>query len=220
LAVHDEAFPGAATAAAAERTGVVRHLPIPDNDAVLVEAIRAGRGGAAAALFDRHAPHVRRVLVRVLGVDRDLPDLVQEVFVQVLESLDRLQQPKALRGWITSIAVFVARAHIRKKKRQQLFRFFAPSDIEEFVTAPDGTSHSEAVRSVYRVMAHLSADERIAFALRFVDGMELTEVAAACRVSLATIKRRLASAQRKFAEEARRHPELVPWLSGGGRWAQ
>ena len=61
-------------------------------------------------------------------------------------------------------------------------------------------------------------DKFIAFALRFVDGMELVEVAEACEVSLATIKRRLARAQAKFTNIARTYPVLHEWLERGARW--
>jgi RNA polymerase sigma-70 factor (ECF subfamily) len=44
--------------------------------------------------------------------------------------------------------------------------------------------------------------------------MELTEVACACEVSLATIKRRLLSAQKRFTSIARTYPELASWVEG------
>jgi RNA polymerase sigma-70 factor (ECF subfamily) len=59
----------------------------------------------------------------------------------------------------------------------------------------------------------LPADERIPFALRFIDGMELTEVARACTVSLATIKRRLSRAEQRFTAFAALEPALAEWLS-------
>jgi RNA polymerase sigma-70 factor (ECF subfamily) len=71
------------------------------------------------------------------------------------------------------------------------------------------------MQAVYRVLGNLDADQRIAFALRFVAGMELTEVAASCGVSLATIKRRLSRAQSTFASSAQREPALVEWLKRG-----
>jgi RNA polymerase sigma-70 factor (ECF subfamily) len=74
------------------------------------------------------------------------------------------------------------------------------------------------VAAVYRVLNALPADERIAFALRMLDGMELSAVATACGVSLSTAKRRLSSAQQRFRELARREPSLSGWLqsaSGG-----
>jgi RNA polymerase sigma-70 factor (ECF subfamily) len=45
--------------------------------------------------------------------------------------------------------------------------------------------------------------------------MELTEVAASCGVSLATIKRRLARAQASFVGAAAREPALLEWLNAG-----
>jgi RNA polymerase sigma-70 factor, ECF subfamily len=74
--------------------------------------------------------------------------------------------------------------------------------------------HGEALRATYHVLGRLSADERIPFALRFIDGMELTEIADACAVSLATTKRRLSSAQKKFTSIARTYPELADWVEG------
>ena len=75
-----------------------------------------------------------------------------------------------------------------------------------------------ALVATYAALDALPVDERIAFALRFIDGMELTEVAAACETSLATIKRRLDRASASFEAEARRQPALEAWLEGGSRW--
>ena len=65
---------------------------------------------------------------------------------------------------------------------------------------------------------HLPDDERMAFSLRFISEMQLTEVAAACRVSLATVKRRLARAESRFVDAAKDHPALRERLQNGGRW--
>lgn len=195
---------------------VVRHLPLPDNDAALVQAARAGRPGAAAALFDRHAAHVRRVLVRVLGVDPEIPDLLHDVFVVALGDLDRLDDATAVRAWLTTIAVYCARGVIRKRVRRRLLANLLPFSGER-AAATASPEVTESLRAVYRVLDRLEADERIPFALRFVDGMELTEVAAACGVSLATIKRRLAKAQQRFLAVAREEAALAEWLEAG-RW--
>ena len=56
-------------------------------------------------------------------------------------------------------------------------------------------------------------DERIAFSLRRLDGMELKEIAHACGCSLATIKRRLARAEKRFLSRAEKHQALQSWLA-------
>jgi RNA polymerase sigma-70 factor (ECF subfamily) len=178
-----------------------------------VRAFRVGEPHAGAALFDRHASHVRRVLARVLGPDPELSDLVQDVFVAAISSLHRLEDPSALKAWLTRMAVFTARGRIRRRVRWRFLRFVSEDELPEPVAPEIDAEGSEALAAVYRVLNSLPTDERIAFALRVFDGMELTAVATACGVSLATIKRRLASANRRFSALAWQEPVLVDWLS-------
>jgi RNA polymerase sigma-70 factor (ECF subfamily) len=135
-----------------------------------------------------------------------------------LTGIHRLDEPGHLKGWLTSIAVHQARALIRKRSRRRILRFVDPVDLREEVAPPSGAEHYEVMRALYRVLEGMPADERIAFALRFVDGMELTEVASACGVSRATICRRLERAERHFSESAREHEALAGWLEKGSRW--
>lgn len=194
-------------------SSVVR-LPIPETDAALVVAIRAGRRGGAEALFDRYAHHVERVLLRVLGPDQDLSDLVQDVFVAAFEAMDKLQDPSALRGWLAQIAVYKARGRIRRRMRWRLLSFRPLDELDEFHAPAVSSDVTEAVRATYRVLDRLPTDERIAFALRFIESMQLAEVARACGVSLATIKRRLSRAQKRFLELSEQEPSLVEWTGG------
>jgi RNA polymerase sigma-70 factor (ECF subfamily) len=187
-------------------------LPAPESDELLVLSLRAHHPDAGTQLFDRYAPHVRRVLVRVMGPDSEILDLVHDVFVTALESVHRLIDPKALRAWLTQVAVFTARARIRRRVRGRILRFLPFSDLPEPELPPTDFEASQAMQAVYRVLDGLETDQRIAFALRFVAGMELTEVAASCGVSLATIKRRLSRAQSNFAVAAQREPALAEWL--------
>jgi RNA polymerase sigma-70 factor (ECF subfamily) len=65
---------------------------------------------------------------------------------------------------------------------------------------------------VYALLDRLPVDERIAFALHEVDGMDLAEVAAACGVSVPTVRRRLARAARRFFSLAATCEALSPWV--------
>ena len=201
-----------------ERARSVARLPFFESDAAIVAALRARQPAGGAALYDRHHEHVRRILVRVIGPGSHLGDLVQDVFVSAIDSIDRLQHPDSLRGWLGSIAVFRARAEIRARARHRWFPLFANDELPEADAEMSTPEIDEAVRTTYLVLEKLAADERIAFALRFIDGMELVEVAEACEVSLATIKRRLARAQAKFNNIARTYPVLHEWLERGDRW--
>ena len=53
---------------------------------------------------------------------------------------------------------------------------------------------------IYGVLDQLPVEERLAWTLRLVEGQSLPEVAQNCGCSLATVKRRVASAQRAISE--------------------
>jgi RNA polymerase sigma-70 factor (ECF subfamily) len=196
------------------RRSAISPLPVLDSDAAVVAAIRAGEPAGGTALYDRHHTYVRRVLMRVLGPDADLHDLMQDVFVAAIDSIDRLLEPKALRGWLAAISVNCVRVELRRRTKSRLIHLFPHGSLPE-VPAPSNTPEvDEAVRATYQVLGRLGPDERIPFALRFIDGMELTEIADACQVSLATTKRRLVSAQKKFTSIAQTYPELAAYVKG------
>lgn len=208
-----------APASAPARMGVVQPLPVVGDDTALVAALRSGHPGAAAALFDRYGTHVQRVLVRVLGPDPDLPDLLHDVFVTCLERIGTLRDPAALPGWVTNVAVFTARGLIRRRSRRRwLDGLFLAWGLRRVAVPPPDPSVSEGLRAAYHICERMPAGERIAFALRIFDGRELTDVAAACAISLATAKRRIARAEATFLAEARAHPALRDWLAEGTRW--
>jgi RNA polymerase sigma-70 factor (ECF subfamily) len=195
-------------------------LAFNGDETALVEALRAHHPGAKAAFFQRYIKLVERMTTHVLGFDAELADVLQEVFAAALSSLHTLHDPTALEPWLSTVAVLTARKVLRGRSRRSWLRRFTDSAEDERyepATAGVDVEARRALRAVYTVLAKLPADERIAFALRFIDGMELTEVAAACSVSLATIKRRLARAERRFLANARNYPELGSWI-GGSRW--
>ena len=149
---------------------------------------------------------------------QDTTDLHHDVFVRALGSLPRLEDPGALKGWLTMIAVHVARSAIARRRRRSWLWFLPGEELPEVDSGAASGEVRDALRATYAALERLPVDERIAFALRFVDGMELTEVAEACEVSLATVKRRLARACQRFEVEARKDPVLETWLEGGTRW--
>ena len=193
-------------------------LTFVGDDVALWQALRAGHPGAAAVFYDRHAAHVYRTLAAALGADEDLPDVLQEVFIRALDGIGRLRDVERVRGWLTSMAVFVARAHIRLRSRRSWLRVFSPEHTYPSVLEQPSLEVRRALREVYEVLDRMPVDERLAFVLRFVHGMTLTDAAEGCATSLATFKRRLARSQKLFLETARRRPLLELWLEKGARW--
>lgn len=186
----------------------------PEDRTRLVEGLRAGAPWAAGELVHAYGALIQRVLGRVLGVgDPDRDDLLQEVFVRALQNIGSLEDPQALGGWLTSLAVFTAREQIRRRRRRRWLTFHAEPPDRDDPAAP-GDDVLEAARCVYAVLARMPDDERIPLALRALEGMELTELADACGMSLSTLRRRLTRAERRFQKLARDYEALKPWIEG------
>jgi RNA polymerase sigma-70 factor (ECF subfamily) len=196
--------------APASRRGLVEFA---GDRAALVAALRRGEEGAAAALFHEYGSLVERTVGRILGVDADLPDVTQDVFFRALRSMHRVRDPQALTEWLLQIAVYTATDWIRKRKRLRWLVFFDPAEVPATQSSSIDEAGRDALRATYRVLDRMGVEERTAFALRHIDGMELKQVATACDCSLATIKRRLGRANEEFRSFAKNEPALLPWLA-------
>jgi len=198
--------------AIAEEGRVAPVVPIVRDDAALVRALLAGDLAAPAVLFDRYGAHVQRVLVRILGyAEPERADLLHDVFVRALERVGDLKNPSALKAWMTGITVFTAQEWIRRRKRVGPPRDVdAASDPREAPTV--SLEALQAVRSFYAAMERLDVDERVAFILRFVEGLNLNEVAAASGVSFSTARRRIARGEATFRQLLPEYPALLERL--------
>ncbi len=192
--------------------------PSDDDDARLVEALQRGDRDAPGRLFDRYGALVNRVLLRVLGGGADHDDRVQEAFILALRAVPTLRDAGALKPWITTIAVRVARAELRRRRVRRFLHLTTPEELPD-VAGDDDPAARDLLRETWRVLDTLPVDERLAFTLRYVHGEELADVAAACGCSLATVKRWLARAEQRFVAQCQTHPELARRLAQGGRWS-
>ena len=195
------------------RGNLVRLRPGVISDADLVEQLRQKQPAAVAHLIGTYSSIVRRSLFRVLGSAYDIDDLEQDTFVTVLDRCHTLRDPSALRSFVVSVAMRLARNELRKRA---IRRFVGLEGLAETSAsqAYDPVT-AERFRHLYRALDRLEANGRIAYVLRHVEGYELAEVATACGCSLSTVKRWLSRAEQKLQETARRDPVLSLLIAEG-----
>lgn len=182
----------------------------------LLGALRRAESWARDELVRRFGAHLERVLVRTLGRDAEIPDILQDVYVAAFAGIERFRGTEdQLQGWITRIAVFRARECIRRRStRRALFPHLAYFSRASAPRCPDPVA-VEALRRAANLLERLPGQERVALSLRIVDGLELTEVAAAMGISLATVKRRLSRGRQRLADLAAEDIVLRAWLDRG-----
>jgi RNA polymerase sigma-70 factor (ECF subfamily) len=146
-------------------------------------------------VFRRYAAYVGALVLRLIGRPGDVDDVVQDVFMQAHRDLSRLRDPAALRPWLRRITVRRARRWLRKRwvrRRSRESDIDAHTDLVDAAASPE--ERAEIVR-VYALLDRLPRDERLVWALRFIEGETLESIAGLLGASISTVQRRLRAAE-------------------------
>jgi RNA polymerase sigma-70 factor (ECF subfamily) len=182
------------------------------DDAALVRGVLEGAAGAPGAVWDRHAARARAMLRRILGPSVDVDDLLQETFLQVFKELAKIREPEKFSSFIVGVAIRVARSELRRRRVRRWLSLTdegAPPDVAGDEIDADAR---EAVKRLYALLDRYDDHRRTIFVLRYIEGLELTEVAEAMSVSLATAKRQLAKVTGWVRASAARDPLLADYV--------
>jgi RNA polymerase sigma-70 factor (ECF subfamily) len=183
-----------------------------EGDLAIAHALLAREPASHRAAWKRFAPVVRRLVRRVLGPGADVEDAVQDVFVCLFEKVTALRDPGALKAFVMSITVRTARYHLRRRRAR---RWIGLADVESHpalhvVTRDPAPQH--ALARFYRILDRVNDRDRAAFVLRYIEGLELSEVAKALGTSAPTARRRFTRAYGRVALLASRDPVLVDYV--------
>lgn len=162
--------PPPATSAEAASAGA----PSRDADTAwteLAELARRGDRGAFGRLFERFRSVVHGIAL-AHGPKHETRDLVQEVSLLALRSIERLDEPESFPGWLASIA--------RNAARDALKRARGSHELDESFVAPDEPPRDEREDAELALDAVRSLPEayRETLILRLVEGLSGPEIAA------------------------------------------
>ena len=183
------------------------------TDADLVAAFLRQEEWASAAIWERFAPLVQRILYRAIGPGQDVDDLVQEAFLRLFRKLPSLRDPEALKSFVVAVSTRVLQAELRARWVKRWLGLSDDGRVPEAAAPGADLDAREALGRFYRLLDGLGAKHRAAFTLRYIEGLELSDVAAGVGVSLATIKRWLPRVTKRVYRQAERDPLLKAYLS-------
>lgn len=141
--------------------------PRTSEAAALVRAAQNGDRAAFGALYRQYERLVHGILLAHVSPD-DAEDLMQDVFVKVMERLPTLREPAAFGGWLMAITRRTAIDYGRGKKFMM--------EIREYPAG--GAQESGEAFAVLEVIQHLPESYRETLILRLVEGMTGPEIAA------------------------------------------
>lgn len=182
------------------------------GDADLVKEILRGNPMATDALVDRFGPMVHRRVWRILGPDSEHEDVVQQVFLHILHALPKLRDHQALADWVNKLTINVIRKELRRRKYRRIVGL--STELVESTLDTVDAQDKICVARVLKVMGTLDVDLQMVFALRFIEGCDMNEIAKTMGFSEATAKRKVSRARKIFLKKATRDSMLASLVNG------
>jgi RNA polymerase sigma-70 factor, ECF subfamily len=147
-----------------------------------------------------YRPRVFRFLVSMLR-DRDAAEtLTQETFLRAWNARGSFREDCSIASWLMRIALNLARDHTRTGR----FRFWKrvsesaveASEVASFLPSRESSTEAhliarQQVESVWETVGTLSERQRSIFLLRFMEEMDIGEIASATGLPVGTVKSHL-----------------------------
>jgi RNA polymerase sigma-70 factor (ECF subfamily) len=152
------------------------------------------------ALVAAHRPRVFRFILASLRDQDAAETLTQDSFVRAYRARDQFRGAASVQTWLMQIAVNVVRTHVRNG-RFQFWRRAMRSKVDvgdagEWLadrrrSPEEMASAKQQVEAIWSAATTLPERQRTVFLLRFVEDMELLEIAAVTGMKEGTVKAHL-----------------------------
>src|SRR5262245_29591130 len=150
------------------------------------------------ALYAANARYVAGLAGRLLGRDDEAADVGQHGFLSAHRGLGSLRAPGAARGWLARVTVRVASRRLRKRRLRAFLGMGATVDCDLVVDTRETPDLRPLAAMLYASLDKMPTRYRLPWILRHLTDQTLESVADALGSSPATMKRRIAEAERRL----------------------
>ena len=175
------------------------------TDSELVALLQQGSEAAFRTLVDRYQRRVYSTIRAFVPAPADAEDLVQEVFLDVYQSVHQFRGKAALSTWLYRLATSRALKHVRKGQARKRFAFltslFGPDN--EVLHHPVDPRHPAALLEgeqqlgqLQQAIARLPAQQQAAFMLRHRQDLTHQEIAEVLQTSVSAVESMLVRAKK------------------------
>lgn len=164
----------------------------------IVKAVQDGEEKSAIALYDAFQKELYFYILKTANDPQLAEDLLQDTFVEILQTINNLQEPAAFPSWSRQIAYHKCTAYYKKRRdvltdeNEDGTTVFdtIPEENSEFI--PDEALDKEDLKQTINAMiAELPMEQRSALLMRYFDEMSVKEIAEIQGVTEGTVKSRL-----------------------------
>jgi RNA polymerase sigma-70 factor (ECF subfamily) len=153
-----------------------------------------------AAIVDAYSTLLFRIANSVLRSRSEAEDVVQDVFIRLLQHRQALSTVRDMRVWLIRIAWNLALDRKRRKRPEQLDETFAKSLASVTMPADTAMEESQRYHSVLREIERLPKAERHVLLLSAIDELGTAEIAGVLGRSESAVRALLSRARSRLRE--------------------
>ena len=155
------------------------------TDPELIEGILQRDRKAFQYLVNHYQKQVIKSAYYFLGNMEEAEDLAQEIFMEIIDSIDKFRGSAALSTWIYRITVNRSLNRVKRNKKRDIFARITGK--EPSVINPNMETR-ETREIIYREIRRLPENQRIAFTLHKFEDIPYKEIAAIMQLSLSSVE--------------------------------
>jgi RNA polymerase sigma-70 factor (ECF subfamily) len=148
------------------------------SEDALIRRAQALDPGALAELYDRHFDGIYRYLFTRVRHQADAEDLTEQVFLKMVDSISRYRpQGIAFSSWLYRIAHNLLVDRYRRSGRETVELSSELRDSRPYADPALMAQSSEERRRLRQAMQRLTPEQQQVITMRFVDNLEVEEIA-------------------------------------------
>jgi RNA polymerase sigma-70 factor, ECF subfamily len=153
-----------------------------------------------AAMVDAYSTPLFRTAYSVLRSKTEAEDVVQDVFIRVIEHRLSLSAVRDMRVWLIRIAWNLALDRKRRKRPEQMDESFAKSLASATMPADTAMEEAQRFQSVLREVERLPQAERHVLLLTAIEELGTAEIAGVLGRSESAVRALLSRARARLRE--------------------
>ena len=163
------------------------------DEGELVAGLKRHDPAIIEVLVETHGDRLLRSATLLCGDQSYAEDLVQDVFLEAMQSVHRFRGQASLYTWLHSILLNLTRHH-RRDNRRLIYDNDLAAEEEANASLEEGPHQADlqsAATELNRALKQLSDVHREVVVLRFFERMKVDEMAHYLGISIGTVKSRL-----------------------------
>jgi RNA polymerase sigma-70 factor (family 1) len=181
------------------------HSPFLDDEKILLQQIAHGDEAAFSTLFYAYYGNLQPFILRLTRSAEDAEEVIQETFLRLWLSRDKLEAVETPHAWIYTVAVNECYKYLKKKSNRKdgLSNFGNTDDQPGEESTLNAVDLKEVKQLVVEAVNRLPQRRRRIYQMSRDEGMKIPEIAAVLHISPNTVKNTLVSSLqfiRKYLE--------------------